>query len=148
MGWIYTRGSSRQQVIAERTRSSSAAGPEGTTVTTTCLAHCYRGAVYSGVLWAVWERTYTRNGEEVKPKERWIACDSLHHKKFFGWGYRALREGQQPFQYSCPLAYLDMVPLDVYGGCKGWRDSVRRYYTRLKERQQLSPDVASIGDRG
>jgi hypothetical protein len=32
------------------------------TVKTTCLAKCFRGGAFSGVLWVVWERKFTING--------------------------------------------------------------------------------------
>ena len=31
-----------------------------------------------------------------------------------------------PYYYSCPLKYLDLVPIDTYGGNAEWRDGVRR----------------------
>lgn len=39
-------------------------------VTTTCLAKCFRGGSFSGVLWMVWERTFAIDGEEARPTER------------------------------------------------------------------------------
>ena len=56
MGWLYRQDISRKELIAERTRSWERQSGE-TLVTSTCLAHCFRGNPFSGVLWAVWERT-------------------------------------------------------------------------------------------
>ncbi len=133
MGWLFTRGSTRKDLIERRTRSWVAPGPQDTTVTTTCLAHCYRGGAFSGVLWAVWERTYTRNGEVVNSPERWITCDLLKYQRGFGWGYKDVEESMHPFYYSCPLRYLDLVPIETYGGCGEWREGVRRYHQRQRE---------------
>ncbi len=133
MGWLFTRGSTRQELIRERTRNWTAGGPDGMTVVTSCLAHCYRGGAFSGVLWAVWERVFVRGGEVVKPTERWIACDLLRHRRDDGWGYKDLEEQMHPFFYSCPAKYLDLVPLETYGGCKEWREGVRRYHERQRE---------------
>ena len=77
MGWLFQSGSTRKELIAERTKDWTREGAEGVTVTSTCLAHCYRGNTFSGVLWAVWERRFTKEGEEVQPHERWITCDLL-----------------------------------------------------------------------
>lgn len=136
MGWLFTAGSTRRQLIAERTEDWTREGAEGVTVTTTCLAHCYRGNVYSGVLWAVWERTFTKEGAEVQPTERWITCDILRYQRDFGWGYKDMEESMHPYYYSCPLGYLDLVPLEVYGGNKEWREGVRSHHARRQQKRQ------------
>ena len=84
MGWLFKAGSTRRELIDERTRSWAAAGPNNMAVSTVCLAHCYRGNLYSGVLWAVWERTFTHNGEQAQSTERWITCDLLRHQRDYG----------------------------------------------------------------
>ena len=66
MGWLFKNGITRKELIAERTTDWTREGAEGMTVTSTCLAHCYRGGAFSGVLWAVWERTFTRDGQSVQ----------------------------------------------------------------------------------
>ncbi len=133
MGWLFTRGSTRKELITEQTKNWTANGPDDTTVNTTCLAHCYRGGRFSGVLWSVWERTFVRNGEAVQPTERWITCNLLRCRKDDGWGYKDLDESMHPFYYSCPLRYLNLVPIEVHGGCKEWREGVRRYHARQRE---------------
>jgi len=135
MGWLFKHGITRKQLIAERTKDWSREGAEGMTVTSTCLAHCYRGGAFSGVLWAVWERTFTKGGQPVKPIERWITCDLLRHQQG-SWGYKDLDEAMFPYYFSCPLSYLDMVPIETYGGCAEWRDGVTAYHTRQKEKRR------------
>ena len=61
MGWLFINGCNRRQMIAERTENWERNSDE-MLVKSVCLAHCYRGGVYSGVLWAVWERTFTKDG--------------------------------------------------------------------------------------
>jgi hypothetical protein len=136
MGWLFTAGSTRKTLIAERTSNWTTEGAEGMTVTSTCLAHRYRGGAFSGVLWAVWERTFTRDGQPVKPVERWITCDLLRHQRDYGWGYKDLDESMHPYFYSCPLKYLEMVPIDQYGGNAEWRECVRVYHARQKEKRR------------
>ena len=111
MGWLFTRGSTRRGLIAERAANWERTAEDGMLVKCTCLAHCYRGGVYSGVLWAVWERTFTKDGQEVRPTERWITCDLLRYRKDDGWGYKDMDESMHPYFYSCPLGYLKMVPI-------------------------------------
>jgi len=136
MGWLFTAGSTRRDLIGERTRAWTTEGAEGMTITSTCLAHFYRGGAFSGVLWAVWERTFTKDDQPVKPVERWITCDLLRYQKDYGWGYKDLDESMHPYFYSCPLKYLDMVPLDQYGGNQEWREGVRAYHARQREKRR------------
>jgi hypothetical protein len=71
MGWLFKAGSSRKDLIAENTKGWERTKEDGTTVASVCLAHCYRGGVFSGVLWSVWERTFIKNGQQVEPPQRW-----------------------------------------------------------------------------
>jgi len=132
MGWLFTHGSTRREQIAERTRSWEHTTPEGVVVKSTCLRHCYRGGVFSGVLWSVWERTFTKDGQTVKPGEWWIACDLLRYQTGYGWGYKDMEEAMGPCEVSCPLCYLEMVPV----ACENWRIGVRAYHERQKAKQQ------------
>lgn len=136
MGWLFRADITRRELVDKRTRSWATAGPNNTAVSTVCLAHCYRGNLYSGVLWGVWERTFTRNGEQAQPVERWITCDLLRHQRDCGWGYKDLDESMHPFHYSCPLGYLEKVSIETYGGNVEWREGVREYHARQKERRR------------
>ena len=69
MGWLFKSGCSRRDLIAERTKDWERTTTEGVVVKTTCLAHCYRGGVFSGVLWTVWGRSFTKDGAR-SPTER------------------------------------------------------------------------------
>jgi hypothetical protein len=77
MGWLFKSGCSRQALIAERTEDWRRTAEDGLVVKSTCLAHCYRGGAFSGVLWTVWGRSFTRDGAEIQPAERWIGCAFL-----------------------------------------------------------------------
>ena len=133
MGWLFTNGSTRSGLISERTKGWQHAAGDGTEVKSACLANCYRGGVFSGVLWTVWERTFTKGGHEVKPTERWIGCDLLRYQSSYGWGYKDMEESMGPYFYSCPLKYLDIVPVVAN---ESWREQVRAYHARSKERRR------------
>jgi hypothetical protein len=135
MGWLFKHGCSRKDLIEERAKSWEATSGE-MLVTSVCLAHCYRGNLYSGILWAVWERTYTKDGQAIKPVERWITCDLLRHRKDYGWGYKDLEESMFPYYFSCPLGYLELVPIDQYGGHAEWREGVQRYHALQAEKRR------------
>lgn len=135
MGWTYPTGVSRKELIQQRTRSWERE-INGMTVKSNCLAHCFRGGRFSGVLWAVWERTFEKGGEHVERTQRWITCDLI---RCHGceWGYKDMQEAEHPYYYSCPQKYLDLVPLEQYGGHPDWRLEVRhRHQERLKKRRQ------------
>lgn len=135
MRWLFKSGSTRRDLIEERTKSWERESGD-MLVKSTCLAHCYRGNVFSGVLWSVWERTFTKDDEEAQPTERWIQCDLLQYQRDYGWGYKDMEESMGPYYFSCPQKYLDMVPLDVYGGNPEWRAEVKRHHERRAEKRK------------
>ena len=135
MGWLFTFGSNRKELIADRTEGWQRTNDDGTVVTSKCLAHCYRGGSFSGVLWSVWARTFVRNEGHVEPAQRWIMCDLLRHHRD-GWGYKDIEESMGPCYYSCPQKYLDMVPLDQFGGNADWRALVTAYHEQQREKRR------------
>jgi len=135
MGWLF-RHCTRKDLIAERSKDWERETPEGVTVKTTCLAHCYRGGAFAGVLWAVLERTFSRNGEQTQPSERWITCDLLRYQRDSGWGYKDMCESEHPYYYSCPKKYINLVPIDKYGGNEEWREQVQSHHARRKAKQR------------
>lgn len=136
MGWLFKAGSTRREMIAENTQGWERTNEDGTTIKSACIAHCYRGGVFSGVLWSVWERTFTKDGQQVEPAQRWIVCDLLRYQKDYGWGSKGMEESMHPYFYSCPLGYLDMVPIEQFGGHAEWREFVRSYHARITEKRR------------
>lgn len=96
-----------------------------------CIAHQCKG----NTLWAVWELQEDRGG--IKKGKRFISCDLL--RKFprgEGWGYKDMDESMGPYQYSCPMKYLDMVP-EVSN--EKWRQGVKQYWEHRKYVSSLKP---------
>lgn len=138
MGWTYPSGVSRKELIQQRTKSWERE-LNGVTVKSTCLAHCFRGGRFSGVLWAVWERTFERDGKQVERTQRWITCDLIRCHSG-DWGYKDMQEAEHPYYYSCPQKYLDLVPTEEFGGNAEWRSQVRLYHQKqLEKRRQKKP---------
>lgn len=135
MGWLFTGGSTRKDQIKNRSEDWQRTDYDNTLIRSTCLAHCYRGGSFAGVLWTVWERTYQRAGVPVKPAERWIGCDLLRYQTGFGWGYKDMEESMHPYYYSCPLKYLAMVPLEKFGGNAEWRQGVEQHHAQANEKR-------------
>ncbi len=87
MGWLFREDITRKELIAERTESWERKSGE-TIVRSECLAKCFRGGGFSGVLWAVWQRRFTKDGEDVEPRQRWITCDLIQYRRDSGWGFK------------------------------------------------------------
>lgn len=109
MGWDFTLGASRADVIRDRTKRW-----ESESQVAECEAHCTRG----NVLWTVWEHTDKATCEVT----RYIGCDLLQGQKGYGWGYKDMCESMHPYYYTCPERYLDLVPV----ACEEWREMVRK----------------------
>lgn len=113
MGWLMTQGASRRDVIADRIRIQ-----DGDTHRHETLRHCLKG----NVLWSVIEVTEKATGK----RQRFIGCDLLRSDREFGWGYKDMCESVHPYYYTCPLSYLDEVPV----ANEEWREKVREYHRR------------------
>ena len=132
MGWLFTRNQTRKELVAENTHSWERTKEDGTHLKAVALKHCYRGNFFSGVLWTVWEYTYTNLDGTIKEVKRWIGCDLCRYQKNYGWGYKDMSESAHPFYYSCPLGYLNMVPVV----CEEWRKGVREYHAKALEKRR------------
>jgi hypothetical protein len=114
MGWLFTHGATRSDIIKSRIKTE-----ENETRRYETLKHCLVG----NVLWTVNRITVKETGEE----KLFIGCDLLRAQRGYGWGYKDMEESSHPFYYSCPLAYLEMVPEK----CAAWREGVRKYHRKL-----------------
>ncbi len=131
MGWYSENYRSRKDLVKKLTKGKALATPGGLVARYICLAHCYRGCIFSGILWSVWEQKVTKDGIHVKPIQRWIRCNLLRHRTSWGWSVKTMDEIAGPFFYSCPLRYLEMAPVVD----RHWRACVREYHRRLKARR-------------
>lgn len=100
MGWYYTYGATRRDVIRELTENRSAI--------------VERRACVGNVLWTV----------EHNLSGRWIGCYLLSRGTGDGWGHKPMSEAMGPYYYSCPLSFLDAVP----EADAAWRARVREYH--------------------
>jgi hypothetical protein len=128
MGWLYTPGASRADIVRELT-----ARQENATRTWETLAHCLRG----NVLWAVVQITDKRDNQQT----RYIACYLLAGHGGCGWGYKDMDESMHPFYYSCPLTYLDLAQVvDA-----DWRAKVRAHHRNYNRQLAIGQKVALNG---
>ena len=113
MGWYYTLGHSRKQLITDLTRDTG---------TSTLITHCTRG----NVLWTVRQAT---------DGHRWIGCDLLQRSSD-GWGHKPMEEGMHPFYYTCPLKYLELVADSEPSTNAKWREGVKFYHAKQAEKRK------------
>ena len=128
MGWLFTRDATRADVIVSRIRTW-----ETDTHTGRTLRYCLKG----NVLWTVRETTDKATGI----MERYIGCDLLQRERNYGWGYKDLCESMHPYYYSCPLAYLAIVPV----ACEPWRAAVREYHAKQARTLTVGATYTLIG---
>lgn len=119
MGWYYTYGADRQDIIRELTQEK-----ETDTISFKTLGKFSNGYTQ---LFVVHQNTSKVTGET----KRFIGVYLLQKSKE-GWGYKPMEEGMHPYFYACPLKYLEMVPEE----CKEWREGVRAYWQRRSEKRK------------
>ena len=90
------------------------------------------------MLWAVNQITYKQDNRQ----ERFIVCYLLRSSKDCGWGYKDVTEGMFPYQFSCPLKYLDMAPV----ANEKWRAEVRAYHERRNRKVQIGQKIGLVND--
>jgi hypothetical protein len=100
--------------------------PWGESETHTPLAHSCAG----NVLWIVTECRNTETGEAINL----ILCSLLKCAEG-DWGYKGMCEESGPYQYTCPLKYLEMTPVVT---CPEWREKVREYHAGKKQARATS----------
>ena len=129
MGWLFTQGSSKLDIITDLIATEENDARRWQTI-----AHSVRG----NVLWSVIEITYKQ--EPIKPAKRFIACYLLKSDKDYGWGYKDMEESMHPFYYSCLLKYLSMVPEE----CAEWREGVRNYHRQRNRKMKVGEKIRLI----
>ena len=110
MGWFYTHGASRRDIIKEQITLGQ---------DHEVLRHCCRG----NVLWAV---IHTR---KAGLDQTWIYC-GLMQRSQEGWGYKPMDESMGPCYLTCPLSYIEQCSEPVNDWAREWRDKVRQQHTR------------------
>lgn len=127
MGWDFRHGASKADVIKELTKPWERDGR-----THRAIARAVRG----NVLWTVNEHTDKTSGAATRE----IGCCLLRKERAYGWGYKGMCESMGPYYYTCPLLYLDMVPV----ANQDWRDEVRRQHM-AREDQAATAKTLTVG---
>lgn len=134
MGWLYTQNQTRRQLIEHVTKTWEHTNGSGVT---TCLARACRG----NNLWAVFEAKYNE-----QPTERFIMLIMMKNGGVDGWGYKDVSESMGPYQDSCPLGFLDMVPEVPQHGL-AFRERVRAYHMRTSQKLAVNQVIKLTNTR-
>jgi hypothetical protein len=125
MGWYYTHGASRSDVIDELTEDRVTDERVFRT-----LRKCFRG------------NTMYALHESGKPGEtkKWIGVYLLQRgtSDFPGWGYKPMDETMGPYHCDCPVSYLDEADEPMGDTAKEWREACRE---RAAARASKKPKV-------
>jgi hypothetical protein len=63
----------------------------------------------------------------------------------YGWGYKSMDESMGPAYYTCPLSYLDMVPMPDSPYAREWREKVREYHAKQRRKFKVGQVVKLVG---
>lgn len=134
MGSYYTYGATRKDVIAEVTQGWTRDDGTGTQT----IRHCARG----NTLYVVHEST------TATETYRFIGVYLLL-KDREGWGYKPMDEAMGPYQYNCPVSYIELAEEKPKAGGLGktsdeWRAKVRANQARKGRKFSVGQTVESI----
>jgi hypothetical protein len=127
MGWLYTEGQTRRQLIDNLTREWETADRKGST---------YKRYCSGNTLFTVTEIVNKHSGEIM----RYIGVYLLQREQNYGWGYKDMDESMGPYQYGCPLSFFDLVP-DPGGYATEWRKRNRENHARRFQKLELHQRV-------
>lgn len=103
------------------------------------LAHCFRGNVrFKGNLWVVFQFEITDSNGHVSllPPAIYVIVLQRSGTK---WTYRYYAEEEGPYEYNCPVSYLELAPeTDI-----GWRYLVHRWAAARAFRRKHSKRYVS-----
>jgi hypothetical protein len=127
MGWYFTIGGSRKDVIAEIINGSTWTDSEKGQ-----SCRVLRKSCAGNVLWVLHER------EDHGAVAKWIGCYLLERSNEGGgmisWGYKPMDEDMGPCYYTCPKSYIAMADLPRTDNSRIWRESVMEYWVDRKKK--------------
>jgi len=127
MGWLFTQGQTRRQLIENLTREWETEDRKGRTFKRYCSGN---------TLFTVAEVVNKHTGEIT----RYIGVYLMQREQNYGWGYKDMDESMGPYQHGCPLSFFDLVP-DPGGYATDWRKRCREQHARKFQKLELHQRV-------
>jgi hypothetical protein len=127
MGWLFTQGQTRKELIAHLTRTEENEHAKWVTLKKYCSGND---------LWTVQE-VRRKDGETSR-----FICLYMMKPSKDGWGYKDVEESCGPFQHTCPVSFLDMVPEPPRPeGYHNWRAAVRNYWATRNQKLKVGQEI-------
>lgn len=119
MGWIHTQGATKADIVKELT--------DGLRWDLARRAELLAKRTVGNHLWMVWEVTSDqRTPEGGAIRTRFIELALLSKHRNYGWGYKNMDHTMGPVETDCPLAFLDLLRSNEWGGYgESWAKRVR-----------------------
>lgn len=137
MGWTFTRGASKADIIREVT-TRRPFEYQGKTITDRVLDRSLAG----NALWVLFERTIDAPGQP-RQVEVFITLFLLSRsRESGGWGYTDMDAASHPYTYSAPLRFLERAPVEN----EEWRAGVHAYW-RDREKTANLRATLKVGDK-
>lgn len=134
MGWSFTYGASRADII-EEVSGGKGIEPRGGMLT-------HRRRVMGNKVWAIQSNVVHPN--ESMRNVKFIVLYKLG-KESGDWGYKSVSESMGPADKTCPPSFFDEVETPDSEFAAGWRDECRALATEAKRRSDMLTN-AKIGD--
>lgn len=128
MGWLFTQGQSRSELIKRLTATTEHSGTKWETIAKQCVGNH---------LWTVTQITRAA-GES----QRFIALYLLQNGgERLGWGYKDVEESMGPCEVTCPVRFLDLAPLADSPYAAAWRERVCESHARCSQSLHVGQSV-------
>jgi len=127
MGWLFTEGQTRRQLIEHLTKTEENDKRKWTTLKRYCSGN---------TLFTVQEVL----NKETLETHRFIGVYLMAPHKGYGWGYKDMDESMGPYQVGCPLSFFDMVP-DPGSYATEWRKQCRFAHARRFQKLEVGQAV-------
>ena len=99
-------------------------------------------------LWVLFARTSKHASTDV---ERFIVLFKISRWGEGNWAYKPIEESMGPFEYSCPISFLDVAqhpfPNGYPEGYSDWRANVRAYHARRNQKVAVGQTVKLTNGR-
>ena len=135
MGWSFGYGDSKEDVIADRTKTCE--NEHGIWKT---IKYSVRG----NVIYSVREVTNKKSGEV----SRFIAVDLLGNPDRSGWGYKDLDESCGPYYFDCPVSYFKLAGPPVNETAAEWREAVIAAAAEKKRKRNEAKALRAVIEPG
>jgi hypothetical protein len=99
-------------------------------------------------LWVLFARTSKHASTDV---ERFIVLFKISRWGEGNWAYKPIEESMGPFEYSCPISFLDAAqhpfPNGYPEGYSDWRAYVRAHHARRNQKVEVGQVIRLINGK-